>query len=330
MDNLKGENFSGNDLEESSSEGERQACSERFDMPKGSVSSDEPVGEDFWKGMHITEKKAVRRSRRRIKLEVLAAIIFFAAGFCSAVISARGHGWIASLVKGEEHTSYTVSLEERPETEQPEKDEQGRYTKEGIAQLCSDSVVNIWVYKQEQLKTQAVGQGSGIIVTENGYIVTNAHVIDSEESLIRVIVSDEKKYFGKVIGIDEQSDIAVIKIEAKNLKAAVFGDSDQAKVGEEVVAIGNPAGYRNSVTGGIISGVDRTVQLENIGIISGCIQIDAAINPGNSGGALFNMWGQVIGITSSKLSYEDYYGVGFVISSKQAKPIIERLMEQGS
>ena len=137
------------------------------------------------------------------------------------------------------------------------------------------------------------------------------------------------EYEAKVVGQDPATDIAVIKIQAQGLQAAEFGDSTQVNAGEEVVAIGSPAGYYGTVTKGIVSGVNRRIRLENSSIIMNCIQIDAAINPGNSGGALFNMWGQVIGITSSKLASSDYEGIGFAVSIDEAKPVIEELMEKG-
>ena len=163
----------------------------------------------------------------------------------------------------------------------------------------------------------------------DGYIVTNAHVVNAAESGIKVVLSDNSEYEAKVVGQDSATDIAVIKIQAQGLQAAEFGDSTQVNAGEEVVAIGSPAGYYGTVTKGIVSGVNRRIRLENSSIIMNCIQIDAAINPGNSGGALFNMWGQVIGITSSKLASSDYEGIGFAVSIDEAKPVIEELMEKG-
>lgn len=163
----------------------------------------------------------------------------------------------------------------------------------------------------------------------DGYIVTNAHVVNAAESGIKVVLSDNSEYEAKVVGQDPATDIAVIKIQAQGLQAAEFGDSTQVNAGEEVVAIGSPAGYYGTVTKGIVSGVNRRIRLENSSTIMNCIQIDAAINPGNSGGALFNMWGQVIGITSSKLASSDYEGIGFAVSIDEAKPVIEELMEKG-
>ncbi len=143
-----------------------------------------------------------------------------------------------------------------------------------------------------------------------------------------MILSDESEYSATLVGSDSSSDIAVIKINAQDLTPAQFADSDQVNLGEEVMTIGTPAGLMNSVTKGIVSGLDRRISTDSDGLEMQCIQIDAAINPGNSGGALFNMWGQVIGITSSKLA-SDYDGIGFAISTNAAKPIIENLMENG-
>ena len=140
---------------------------------------------------------------------------------------------------------------------------------------------------------------------------------------------DKTEYSAKVIGADDSTDIAVLKIAGKDLTAAQFADSDTCELGDDVVAIGSPAGYENSVTKGIISGLDRSIRAENSATPMSCIQIDAAINPGNSGGALFNSFGQVIGITSSKLVATSYDNIGFAITVNSAKPIIEELIEHG-
>jgi len=123
--------------------------------------------------------------------------------------------------------------------------------------------------------------------------------------------------------------LTVIKISAKNLTAADIGDSDELKIGEDIIALGSPAGLYGSLTKGVVSGLDRMVRTDESNIEMNCIQIDAAINPGNSGGALVNMYGQVVGINSSKIISESYDGIGFAISMKAAKPIIEQLMENG-
>ena len=154
-------------------------------------------------------------------------------------------------------------------------------------------------------------------------------MVDKGTNGIKVVLNDGREYAAKVIGSDPRTDIAVIKIPAVDLQPAEFGNSDQVKLGEDVVCIGTPAGYRHSLTKGVVSGVDRQVIPENSSLPVSCLQVDAAINPGNSGGAMFNMWGQVIGITSSKLASIDYEGIGFAIATNEARSIIEDLMEYG-
>ena len=121
-----------------------------------------------------------------------------------------------------------------------------------------------------------------------------------------------------------------MKINATGLSAAQFGDSDQLRMGEQVTVIGSPAGFEASVTTGIVSGLNRMIRVNENNVSMECVQIDAAINPGNSGGALFNMWGQVVGITSSKMDSIEYDNIGFAISINAARPILEELIENGS
>lgn len=171
------------------------------------------------------------------------------------------------------------------------------------------------------------GLGSGVIVDKDGYILTNNHVIkDADE--IRVKLSDKREFKGKVIGTDKKTDIAVVKIDAKNLPALKFGDSDKLKVGETVLAIGNPFGLNLTVTTGIISATGRA----NVGIADyeDFIQTDAAINPGNSGGALVNVRGELVGINTAILSTSGgYQGIGFAIPSNMAKTVMDSLIKKG-
>lgn len=174
-------------------------------------------------------------------------------------------------------------------------------------------------------------QGSGIIYTADGYIITNAHVISGATN-IKVVTSDGLTYEAKVIGSDESTDLAVIKIEADGLTPAEFGSSEDLKVADEVMAIGNPGGieFNSSVTMGYVSALDRQVESDTAsGYSLACIQTDAAINPGNSGGALVNMYGQVVGINSSKIVATGYEGLGFAIPVDTAQPIITDLMDHG-
>ena len=170
-------------------------------------------------------------------------------------------------------------------------------------------------------------EGSGIIASSDGYIITNAHVIEGATSL-KVILSDGKTYSAEVVGSDSVTDLALIKINATGLTAAEFGNSDDLEVAEAVMAIGNPGGLTSSVTIGYVSALNREITTEN-GNTMKCIQTDAAINPGNSGGALVNMYGQVIGINSNKIAATGYEGLGFAIPINSAQEIISQLKEYG-
>lgn len=172
------------------------------------------------------------------------------------------------------------------------------------------------------------GSGSGVIISQDGYIVTNYHVIENAQKLL-VSVADGRQFEAQVKGSDPESDLAVLKIDAANLPAAVLGDSDSIRVGELVVAIGNPLGYEfaRSVTAGVISAKDREITIQERKFK--LIQTDAAINPGNSGGALVNSQGEVIGINSAKLVITGVEGMGFAIPVNTAKPIINELIEKG-
>lgn len=205
-----------------------------------------------------------------------------------------------------------------------------------IYTMVEPAVVGVVGYQNTMFGYQATSQGSGIIFDESGYIVTNAHVITDEMTQrvyeqVEVILSTGDSYIAKVIGADSETDLAVLKIEATGLKAAVFGDSDKALVGDPVFVIGNPNGlqFAGSLTGGFISAVDRELQVESMTKSAKYIQTDAAINPGNSGGALVDAYGQVIGITSAKLVDTDLEGMGFAIPINDAKPIIDSLIANG-
>ncbi|HIU48725.1 MAG TPA: trypsin-like peptidase domain-containing protein [Candidatus Avimonoglobus intestinipullorum] len=172
------------------------------------------------------------------------------------------------------------------------------------------------------------GSGSGIIISEDGYIVTNQHVIDGATE-ISVILNTSEEYTATLVGADEKSDLAVLKIDKSGLPAATLGDSETVQVGELAVAIGNPLGQElaGTVTAGVVSAVNRTMTVDNK--TYNLIQTDAAINPGNSGGALVNSRGEVIGINTIKLSDTEVEGIGFAIAISEAKPIIDDLINNG-
>ncbi len=170
------------------------------------------------------------------------------------------------------------------------------------------------------------GLGSGFIVSSDGYILTNAHVVDKADE-VTVRLTDRREYKAKVVGADKQSDVALIKIEGKNLPTVKIGDSRQAKVGEWVVAIGSPYGFDNSVSAGIVSAKSRSLPDASY---TQFIQTDVAVNPGNSGGPLFNLAGEVIGINSQIYSRSGgYQGISFAIPIEAAMKVKDQLAKTG-
>ncbi|HHZ06995.1 MAG TPA: trypsin-like serine protease [Clostridiales bacterium] len=172
------------------------------------------------------------------------------------------------------------------------------------------------------------GQGTGIIISNDGYIVTNSHVIgDTKQNKIVVTLKNGEEYDAVIIGYDTRTDLAVLRIDKTGLQSAEFADSTKISVGQDVIALGNPGGinYSNSLTKGIISALDRTVSSSSVLYI----QTDAAINPGNSGGPLANLYGQVIGITTIKVVDTEYEGMGFAIPSATIKEIADDIIKQG-
>ena len=183
-------------------------------------------------------------------------------------------------------------------------------------------------YGGRQREYTQTGAGSGVIISEDGYIVTNHHVISGVDKITVFVMDDngeETTYEAKLIGSSESNDIAVLKIEAEGLNAAAFGDSDQLEIGELAVAIGNPMGtVHSSVTAGIISATERELTIDDVTISA--IQTDAAINPGNSGGALFDSYGNVIGIVYAKSSSVSIEGIGYAIPVNDVKELIDTMI----
>ncbi|CAB1254724.1 S1C family serine protease [Clostridium sp. MT-14] len=198
-----------------------------------------------------------------------------------------------------------------------------------VAEAVSPAVVGISNKAEDYFGLQDLGSGSGIIIDSNGYIVTNYHVIQGADKVM-VKLSSGKILDASVAGVDERSDLAVIKVNAKNLPIAKLGDSSKVKVGDAAIAIGNSLGeeFPGSVTAGIISAINRKIEYN--GVIYKVIQTDAAMNPGNSGGPLCNIQGYVIGINSLKLSAgSKVEGIGFAITINEAKNIIKSLISNG-
>jgi S1-C subfamily serine protease len=183
-----------------------------------------------------------------------------------------------------------------------------------------------------QTSQQFQGKGSGVIISADGYVVTNNHVIENA-SVIRITTANDKHYDGRIIGADPDADLAVVKIDAVNIPSAELGDSNSLKVGESVIAIGNPLGVGTTVTHGIISATNRrNLPVSEGRVLSQALQTDAPINRGNSGGALANMNGQLIGINTAIASADrggGNIGIGFAIPINAARDILKNLIARG-
>ena len=233
----------------------------------------------------------------------------------------------------EDNSSYEkLVINSKPEgSDEYTANSDGSMTAAAVIEKVRPSIVGIVQYVNANNGIPTINsQGSGIIISEDGYIITNAHVV-SGASMITVVLDNDEEYRATLKGLDEQSDLAVIKIEETGLTAAELGDSSETVVGESVIAIGNPGGLdlAGSCTGGMVSGLNRTISSDTTGYAMSYIQTDAAINPGNSGGALVNMYGQVIGINSAKISADGYEGLGFAIPINEAIPIVGDLQQYG-
>lgn len=195
-----------------------------------------------------------------------------------------------------------------------------------VVGITNKAVVRDWFTNRSELVEK--GTGSGVIIDAKGYIVTNNHVIEGAKEIV-VSFADGTTTEGKIVGSDPATDLAVVKVDAKNLPVAELGDSDACIVGEPAVAIGNPLGleFQGSVTSGVISALNRSFDIGERKFK--LIQTDAAINPGNSGGALVNADGQVIGINTVKLVVKGVEGMGFAIPINSVRPIVEDLIAQG-
>jgi len=214
--------------------------------------------------------------------------------------------------------------------------ETGPFTKAQIVEMSAPSVVGIdtittattnsyWYgYGQSY---EVPGSGSGVILTEDGYIATCAHVVEGAKS-VKVTLNDDTSYDATIVGTDKKNDIAIIKIEASHLTPAIVGDSETLTVGSEVIAIGNPLGeLRGTATAGIISATNRTIEVE--GQTMTLVQTDAAISPGNSGGGLFDATGKLIGIVNAKVSDSRAEGLGFAIPVNSVVDEISDLLNYG-
>ncbi|MBQ8961922.1 MAG: trypsin-like peptidase domain-containing protein [Ruminococcus sp.] len=310
--------------------------------PKYDAFMFEPIGFDEYDRMTAAETKAAeekRLRRERSRREKLLVLLFVLLLLIAAGLAA--YGIVSDVMRGR-RLGGSISSDQPVlilyQSKKPEganelanmQDENGRYTTEGAAAAVRPSIVEIYTYA-DSLHNELLGTGSGIVISDEGsdaYIVTNAHVLQSD-GYHTIHTVDGEVFSAKIVGRDVKTDIAVIRVNSSKLEPAVLGDSDEMLVGEQVIAIGNPAGLSSTVTDGIVSAVSRKIKSDSTGFEMDCIQTDAAISPGNSGGALVNMYGQVIGITSSKYVNSKYEGLGFAITINEAMPIIEELIQQG-
>ena len=267
------------------------------------------------------EFKKKKNNKTSLIIGILCAMVIVSIVSSAITYSLMSKGQMQLI--GANNTTYTVENVENPVV--------------AVAKIAGPSVVGVSVtyYEQSYWGELAEGEaeGSGVVYTEDGYIITNYHVIEealnSSNSAVKVTLSNNEEYEAKIVGADETTDIALLKVEAKGLTPATFADSDELSVGEYAIAIGNPLGkeFAGSVTVGYISALNRTITAD--GRTYHVIQTDAAINPGNSGGALVNSKGQVVGINTVKISDESVEGLGFAIPSNYALKIVEELKENG-
>ena len=267
---------------------------------------------------------------------VLAAAMGFAGGFVGAKYGGSGKVVIQQAAPSAASDSSTGSSG-ADSTITAASSSGSSLTTEQVADMVSPSVVVItteqvvysqwsW-YGQSQVES---GAGSGVIISSDGYILTCAHVVDGASTI--TVTIDDKDYTATLVGEDTTSDVAVIKIDATGLTPATVGDSDSLKVGQSVMAVGNPLGeLGGTVTGGMISALNRSVTIQGTSSTNtmSLIQMDASVSPGNSGGGLFNMSGELVGIVNAKSSSSDAEGLGFAIPINDAIKVAQELLENG-
>ena len=275
--------------------------------------------------------QAARKKRGRMAAILVGCLVgVFALAFCGYSI----YSAIDSSRVEQDNSSSEVSalpglnIQDTPSDSDTTVSSDGKLSDKEIIKKVSPAVVGIECYAFGNSFTPS-SSGSGIIMTADGYIVTNAHVVEDAAGNT-VVLENGDAYAAELIGADSDTDLAVLKIEASNLTYAEFGNSDELERGDRVIAIGNPGGtvLAGSTTGGMVSGLNRNINSSSPYSTS-YIQVDAAINPGNSGGALVNEYGQVVGINSAKIAETDYEGIGFAIPINEALPIIQELMQYG-
>lgn len=312
----------------------------------------QPNGQPVYYGVPVHQPQKQPKPKKhgsKFGLKLLAVVL------CCAITSAASLGVFVAMIQNgvinvqsseaSSNAAFTISRvvngDTSSDTSASSDGTVSAMSDQDIAAKLTPSVVCIQNYQVTQnygfMQTDTsdssvspAGEGSGIIMSEDGYIITNAHVVEGATSL-KVMTSDGETYEAQLIGSDTVTDLAVVKIDATGLTAAEFGSSEDLRVADKVIAIGNPGGHElsSSVTIGYVSALNRAIANNTTGYTMEYIQTDAAINPGNSGGALINEYGQVVGINSAKISATGYEGLGFAIPIDTAQPIISDLIQYG-
>ena len=312
----------------------------------------QPNGQPVYYGVPVHQPQKQPKPKKhgsKFGLKLLAVVL------CCAVTSAASLGVFVAMIQNgvinvqpseaSSNAAFTISRvvngDTGSDTSASSDGTVSAMSDQDIAAKLTPSVVCIQNYQVTQnygfMQTDTsdnsispASEGSGIIMSEDGYIITNAHVVEGATSL-KVMTSDGETYEAQLIGSDTVTDLAVVKIDATGLTAAEFGSSEDLRVADKVMAIGNPGGHElsSSVTIGYVSALNRAIANNTTGYTMEYIQTDAAINPGNSGGALINEYGQVVGINSAKISATGYEGLGFAIPIDTAQPIISDLIQYG-
>ncbi|WP_406543288.1 S1C family serine protease [Clostridium ljungdahlii] len=294
--------------------------------------NDDNIKDANWENVKDDEAKIkFVNSKKRSNIKKIASL------FCVVLVAAVSGGISGAYVINKKQASKMYTPDNRmlvePKQDNSEVKDKSENTKENsiteVAETVGPAVVGISNKSEGYFGLQDAGSGSGVIIDSNGYIVTNYHVVQGADK-ITVKLSSNKILNASVLGADQRFDLAVIKVDAKNLPVVRFGDSSKVKVGDTAIAIGNSLGeqFAGSVTAGIISALNRKIEYN--GSIYKVIQTDAAINPGNSGGPLCDLQGNVIGINSLKIGANlNAEGMGFAIDINEAKNIIKSLMNSG-
>ena len=282
-------------------------------------------------------KKKKKFNGKRVARSAVALVLAAAMGFAGGFVGAKFGGSGKVVIQQVAPSSTANSSDSADSSITAASSSGSSLTTEQVADLVSPSVVVItteqvvysqwsW-YGQNQVES---GAGSGVIISSDGYILTCAHVVDGASTI--TVTIDDKDYTATLVGEDTTSDIAVIKIDADGLTPATVGNSDSLKVGQSVMAVGNPLGeLGGTVTGGMISALNRSVTIQGSSSVNtmSLIQMDASVSPGNSGGGLFNMNGELVGIVNAKSSSSDAEGLGFAIPINDAIKVAQELLENG-